>query len=192
MKFVFFLFLIACSTAPSVKNLTYKQTITHQECLKPLQNLEVSAPRKIQSALLQSTGTAGSYILTSAGVVTDTVVVSTGFIGTVYLCSQGGGSSGCGEVFGGYMGVMEHLDLLWTTKKAFNGTSTWRCPYVDHISKAMRKVSDCLYDNGEYVAAFEQLSIIESDPVMDDCLSSGEKKKNEMFKSELVTKKSGF
>ncbi len=187
MKHLILFFFVACSTAPSVKNLTYKQTINNRGCLQPLENLEVSAPQRIQSALLQSTGTAGSYLLTSAGVVTDTVVVTSGFVGTVYLCSQGGGSSGCGEVFGGYMGIMEHMDLLWTTKKAFTGTSSWRCPYVDHISKAFRKVSYCLHEKGEYVAAFEQLNIIEADVVLRECISNGEKLKFESLKTKLTS-----
>ncbi len=185
MKYLFLFSLVACSSAPSVKKFSYAQTINHQECLKPLENVSLPFPQKIQNAVLQTTGLTGSLLVTSMGVVSDTVVASGGIAG-LYLCADGNGGHGCGDLVGVYFGVMEDLDLLWTTQKAYKGTSAWRCPHVDHISRAMRKASSCLHKNGEYVAAFEQLDRLESDEVMETCMSDVEKEKVQNLKTEVL------
>lgn len=185
LKYFFFLSLLACTSAPSVNKLTYRESIQHQECLNPLSQLSVPFPQKVQNALFQTTGVTGSLLVTSVGVVSDTVVASGGIAG-LYLCADGNGGSGCGDLMGAYFGVMEDLDLLWTTKKAYKGTSSWRCPYVDHISRAMRKVSTCIHDNGEFVAAFEQLNRLDTDDVMALCSSEFEKEKVRNLKVEVL------
>ncbi|MES2526052.1 MAG: hypothetical protein V4598_03160 [Bdellovibrionota bacterium] len=192
MKFVFFFFLIACSTAPSVQQLTHDEII-HKECLAPLEDVKLSPQRQMLSLFQQTTGTAGSLLATSVGVVSDTVVVTTGIVGTAYLCVD---SAFCGDVLEGYVGIMQEADLLWSTKKAYNASSSWRCPYVDHISKAFRKVSSCLHAKGEYVAAFEQLNNVEDDHVLKKCISETEREKLKVLQAELtipsMTKESGF
>lgn len=194
MKFLILLFLIACSSAPSVEKLTH-DNIQHKECLAPLETVTLSPQRQMLSLLQQTTGTAGSLIATSAGVVSDTVVVTTGVVGTAYLCID---ANFCGEVLEGYVGIMQEVDMLWSTKKAFNASSSWRCPYVDHISKAFRKVSSCLHSKGEFVSAFEQFNMVESDSVLKKCISNAEREKLKALEAQLtlpsasVTEKSGL
>ena len=55
-----------------------------------------------------------------------------------------------------------------------------------HISRAFRKVSECLHDKGEYVAAFEKLGIVEEDQVLKSCSSGAEKEKIEDLKARLI------
>ncbi len=192
MKFFIFLFIVACSTAPSVEKLTH-DNIQNKECLTPLESVTLSPQRQVMSLLQQTTGTAGSLIATGAGVVSDTVVVTTGIVGTAYLCID---SHFCGEVMEGYVGIMQEVDMLWSTKKAYNASSSWRCPYVDHISKAFRKVSSCLHEKGEFVAAFEQFNIVEGDSVLKRCISNSEREKLKELEAQLtqpsLTKKSGL
>ncbi len=176
MRYLILFFLFACTSAPPARNFM-SANIKHKECLAPVENLSVSLPARIQNAFLQTTGTAGSLLVTSAGVVSDTVVVSTGVAG-VALCGYGNASSaGCGDLIGGYFGLMDHMGLIWTTKKAYQGTSSWRCPEVDHISRAYRKVTRCLHKNGELVEAFEQMGRLEHDELLSECASDVEKEK---------------
>ena len=174
--------LFSCASAPSPEKLAYKD-IRHRECLSPLENL--SGPRNTFMNLFQQTaGAAGSVVATGAGVVSDTIVVSTGILGTVYLCSRD--NFWCEDILGGYVGIMEETDLLWSTKKAYAGTASWRCPYVDHISRAYRKVSECLHEKKEYVAAFEQMSLLEHDHTINECISETEREKWQALKTELT------
>ncbi len=189
MKFIFFLFLIACSTAPSVQQLTHDD-IQHKECLAPLEEVSLSPQRQMLSLVQQTTGTAGSLMAAGVGVVSDTVVVTTGLVGSALLCGQF-----ChGDILELYVEGMQEANLLWTTPRVYKASSSWRCPYVDHISKAFRKVSSCLHSKGEYVAAFEQLNMVEDNKVLKRCISDFEKGKILVLKTELqsVTDKSGF
>lgn len=58
---------------------------------------------------------------------------------------------------------------------------------MDHISRAFRKVSECLHDKGEYVAAFEQMNILEDDDVLSECVSETEKEKLRNLQVRLRT-----
>lgn len=181
MRWMLFL-LVACTTAPSVKRLTHEK-IENKECLRPLENITVRPEQTVLGLFKQTAGTAGTVVATGAGVVSDTVVVSTGLIGTAYLCVDG---HFCDDIMGGYVGIMEEADMLWTTKKAYKASSSWRCPYVDHISKAFRKVSSCLHEKKEFVAAFEQLNIIEANSVLSECVSATEKEKLEELRTQFI------
>lgn len=183
MKWLMTFFLISCATPPSVKTLTRKD-IQNKACLKPLEDVKLSAIQTVGSLLQQTVGTAGTVVATGAGVVGDTIVVGTGLAGTFYLCARD--SIFCEDIMSGYVGLMEEADLLWSTKKAMKTSEKWRCPQVDHISEAFRKVSNCLYVQGEYVAAFEQLALIQENTVMSDCTSDLEREKVEELKAKLI------
>ena len=183
MKYLILLSLIACTTAPSIQKLTHDK-IKNKECLTPLENVKLTPGQTVMGLFQQTAGTAGNVVATSAGVVGDTIVVGTGLAGTFLLCAQD--SIFCDDLLGSYVGLMEEADLLWNTKKAYKGSSSWRCPQVDHISRAFRKVSECLHDKGEYVAAFEQIGIVEDNDVLKNCSSGPEKEKMETLKAQLV------
>jgi hypothetical protein len=183
MKWIFLILALSCTTAPPVKKLVLKD-IKSKDCLKPLEDVKLNTIKTFAGLLQQTAGTAGTVVATSAGVVGDTVVVGTGLAGTFYLCARD--SLFCEDIIGGYVGIMEEADMLWSTKKAYNTSTKWRCPQVDHISHAFRKVSSCLYVKGEYVAAFEQLALIEENMVMSDCMSDLEKEKIQELKAKLT------
>lgn len=111
---LFLLLLLACTSAPSVQKLTHDE-IKNKECLEPIEKVTHSPQRRLKNLFQQTTGTMGSMVATGAGFVSDTVVVTTGVLGTAYLCVDG---DFCGEVMEGYFGIMEEVDLLWSTKKA--------------------------------------------------------------------------
>ncbi len=171
MKWILLILALSCTTAPPVKKLVLKD-IKSKDCLKPLEEVKLNAIETFAGLLQQTAGTAG------------TVVVGTGLAGTFYLCARD--SLFCEDIIGGYVGLMEEADMLWSTKKAYNTSAKWRCPQVDHISYAFRKVSSCLYVKGEYVAAFEQLALIEENMVMSDCMSDLEKEKSQELKAKLI------
>lgn len=183
MKYLVLSLLLACTTAPSVQKLTH-DNIKNKDCLTPLENVKLTPGQTVMGLFQQSAGTAGNVVATSAGVVGDTIVVGTGLAGTFVLCAKD--NIFCDDLLGSYVGLMEEADLLWNTKKAYKVSSSWRCPQVDHISRAFRKVSECLHDKGEYVAAFEQIGIVEDNQVLKSCSSGPEKEKLEILKSKLL------
>lgn len=183
MKLIFLFLALSCTTAPPVKKLILKD-IKAKGCLKPLEDAKLNTIEAFTSLLQQTAGTAGTVVATSAGVVGDTVVVGTGLAGTFYLCARG--SLFCEDIIGGYVEIMEEADMLWSTKKAYKASSSWRCPQVDHISRAFRKVSSCLHGKGEYVAAFEQLNRLEAHSVLNECVSNGERVKLENLRAQLI------
>lgn len=183
MKWIFLILTLSCTTAPPVKKLILKD-IKNKECLKPLEDAKQNVIQTFAGLMQQTAGTAGTVVATGAGVVGDTVVVGTGLAGTFYLCARD--SLFCEDIIGGYVAIMEEADMLWSTKKAYNTSAKWRCPQVDHISSAFRDVSHCLYVQGEYVAAFEQLALVQENMVMSDCMSDLEKERVEELKSKII------
>lgn len=175
---IFFLAaLISCAHSPEPRSFATGNSVENQECLKHIEEADVKKDRSVLRVLAQTTGTTGSYFFTSFGVITDTVLVSTGVAGSVWLCSMGNRLDGCGQILGSYMGLMEDLNLVWMTKKIHRGTATWRCPPVDHISRAVRRASTCLHEKGEFIAAFEQIDHLKTDELITECSSEEELEK---------------
>lgn len=186
MKFFFLFLFFACTSAPHKSSFRYSETVEHDECFAKLESEKHHRQQiRIQDTIVQTTGTTGSVIVTGFGVISDTVVLAPGVAGTILLCSKMPDLR-CPGMIVHYSSFMNRLGLLWTTEKIFESTYSWRCPNVDQISKIYREVTTCLHNNKEYVAAFGQLAILESEHLLQECISEYERDEWNKLKKTLM------
>lgn len=173
-KIILLLFICACSSAPKHSELNLSSMESHPECKIQAEDLELPLYRQSTNLLLRGVGTTGSMAFTGLGLVSDVAVVSVGAVGIAALCDPSL-SPACGDVLEGYLGAMEETDLLWSTKRAYVYSQKWRCPYVDHVSKALRKSAWCNHQRQHFLAANGILATLESHQVLNECSSESEK-----------------
>jgi hypothetical protein len=173
-KFIILLFLSACSSAPKHSELNLSYLESHPDCKIQPEDLELPLYRQSTNLLARGMGTTGSLAITSLGLVSDVAVVTVGAVGIAAICDPSL-SSACGDVIEGYLGAMEKSDLLWSTKRAYVYSQKWRCPYVDHVSKALRKSALCNHKRQHFLAANGILATLETHQVLNECSSDLEK-----------------
>jgi hypothetical protein len=182
LRLLFIFLLSACSSAPKHTDLNLSSLESHPECKIHAKDLELPLYRQSTNLLARGMGTTGSLAITSLGLVSDVAVVTVGAVGIAALCDPSL-SSACGDVIEGYMGAMEKSDLLWSTKRAYVYSQKWRCPYVDHISEALRQSASCNYQRQHFIATNGILATLESNQVLNECSSEFEKNQvNELTK----------
>lgn len=177
LKNILILLLItACSSAPKKELKNFSDS--HPACQIDAKDLDLSLLDASGQNLSRGIKTSGSLMFTTVGYVTDVAIIGAGIITLAWLC---------GDVFAA--DCVDAADLVegdyngignWT----FDQTAKWRCPYVDHISKAVRESADCNYKHEHFIEAFEQMNFLERNKVMRDCTTTQEQNKvSDLLKS---------
>ena len=143
---------------------------------------------KIARITKQGVGTSASYLLSGVGYAGEVLVyTSGGLIFGVALCSpimvvegvtrsQAGFTGECISKVGG--SIMEQgFDSKGVGNDIFQETATWRCEDVDHITKGLRKVTECMAKKGNTEGAKSQLQALLKDKTVRKCVSRPERKK---------------
>lgn len=167
-KSILFLLLIAaCASAPEKELKNFSDS--HSACRIDAKDINLSIMENSQNTLSRGIKTSGSLMFTTVGFVTDVAIIGAGIITLAWLC---------GDVFA--VDCIDAVDLVegdykgvgnWT----FDKTEKWRCPYVDHISKAVRESAECNYKHELFIEAFEQMNFLERDKVMRGCTTTLER-----------------
>lgn len=180
MKAILSLLLIAsCASAPKKEAITnFSQS--HPSCQIKAEDLDLTVFKTSSNGITRGMKTSGSLIFTTVGYLTDVVVISASVIGLAYLCGDHFAVDcvDATDMFeGGYTGIGN-----WT----FDKTERWRCPYVDHISEAVRESAECNYKKNHYIEAFEQMNFLARNDVMKTCSSDLERQK---FQTQMESMK---
>lgn len=141
-----------------------------QACLMPLVDPPIKKDAQLSSIIRQGVGYPSSYLLTGIGFTTDIALYTGVITGAVMFCGQFSSA----DCFGGLVGM---FDSSYNSlgKSAYEKTELWRCPYVDHISKALRQTTECLKTNNMDKEALEQLDLIRYDKILQTCSTEFEK-----------------
>ena len=93
MKYFIQVFLLACTTAPSVKKLTH-DNIKNKDCLTPLDHVCLSPGETVLNLFQQSAGTAGNVVATAVAIrswrehsssVPETIFSATTYSGAMWV-----------------------------------------------------------------------------------------------------------
>lgn len=174
---------LACATAPKKKELSVYFSEPHPECSLSSRDFDLPFTQNVLQLLSQGATTTGSYVVTMLGLTSDVVVVSTGLFGTAMLCGKLCPPND--KIFGTYIKEMEKINFLWSTQRAYFSTEQWRCPYVDHIAQNIRLKSQCNLDHGAYLAAMEQINLLETHSLLNSCISEAERLEIQGLKSKI-------
>lgn len=170
---ILILFLIAsCASAPKQEALT-SFSDSHPSCQIEASDLQLSVLKTSETGLTRGLKTSGSLVFTTIGYVTDVVVIGAGVVSLAWLCGESSGGN-CLDVAFTPLSEFDYTGIgNWT----FDKTASWRCPYVDHISQAIRKSAKCNYEHEHFIEAYEQLQFLEQNRVMKNCLSNLEEER---------------
>lgn len=185
-KILLLFLLVSCASTPKKHELESSFSESHPACKLNVEKHQPSFFVAAAENLFRGIKSTGSYTLTTLGYTTDTVLVGSGVVALGWLCIEGH-SSDCGDILEGYVQILKSADIVSLGNKAYTGTSSWRCPYVDHITKAIREVAACNSKHSHYIAAFAQLDQVELKPILKECISSVEKLKVEELRSQIET-----
>lgn len=194
MKTIFYILLsilLSCSHTQPEKRYLPQHKIEKGSCLEKLNTIEQSRLKQTYNVMAQGAGTGASYVLTGAGYTADAAIIVVGGIGVgAIACSPiillEASLNGSGDASGRCIGNV--MDKVFESKQpdmggsAYKKTKKWRCPKVDHISKALRKVASCYKQKGELQLAKEQLYRINNDRLLRTCSSKEEIKKLKLQK----------
>lgn len=158
-----------------LQNLDY---LSHEECIIKKEDLElplfIRTSRNLESGIKSS----GSYALTTVGYATDVVIFGGVVVGMVWLCGESSGGS-CVDAVGNMLKLSAHAadatELKGFGSSGYEATSSWRCPYVDHISQAIRDSAKCNMKKGHFSAAFAHLDLLETNLTLKKCISDRER-----------------
>ena len=177
MKYFFItllIFLSSCSSSQKEKD--FNSLIANGKCEEAIQNIPDTTKHKIGNTLKMSTAGTTSYLLTGTGYLVDYVILIGSGVATLAIsCGPSIAASiaakGAGQIQCLPIGFLKDTKL---GPKIYEQTSELRCQNIDHISKAMRKISGCYSDSGKNEKAKKQLLTIIKDPYYQKCLSAGE------------------
>lgn len=175
-KLLLLLLMVGCASAPKHEALN-SFSDSHPDCQIKSDDLKLPLIKSTGQTFSRSIKTTTSIMATTVGYATDVVIVGGTIVGLAYLCQYGCSSLDI-PIFDSYTGVGN-----WTYKE----TSSWRCPYVDHISEAVRKSAKCNYEHGNYVEAYEELNFLDHNKVMKDCLSHLEVEKVDNLRNSFTS-----
>lgn len=175
-KVLMLLLLVSCASAPKHETLT-SFSDSHPDCKIMSDELNLPFLKSTGESFSRGIKSTTSVMFTTVGYATDVVIVGGTIVGLAYLC-QYGCSGDFPPLFDSYTGVGK-----WTYKE----TASWRCPYVEHISEAVRKSAKCNYEHGNYVEAYAQLNFLNQHKVMKDCLSHLEVEKIENLRNSFTS-----
>ena len=176
-RILLLLILASCATAPKHETLT-SFADSHPECKIKPDDLNLSIFRSTGESFARGITSTTSMMVTTVGYATDVVIVGGVVIGVAYLCQYGCSDIVAPQIFNSYSSVGK-----WTYKE----TSSWRCPYVDHISQAVRKSAKCNYQHGNLVEAYAQLNFLNNNEIMSDCVSHLEVEKINNLKNTFTS-----
>jgi hypothetical protein len=185
-KILIFIFLVSCSSTPKKHELESSFSESHPSCKLNIEKYEPPFYIAAADNLFRGIKSTGSYTLATIGYTSDTVFVGGGVVALGWLCLEGH-STDCGNILEGYVQILKSADIVSLGNKAYSGTSSWRCPYVDHITSALREVAACNSKHSHYIAAFAQLDQVEMKPILKECISNVEKLKVEELRSQIET-----
>lgn len=166
-KIMILILISACASAPKKELSNFSDS--HPSCKIDSKDLNLSILESSGNNLARGIKTSGSLMFTTVGYVTDVAIIGAGIITLAWLC---------GDVFA--VDCVDAADLVegdykgvgnWT----YDQTEKWRCPYVDHISQAVRESAECNYKHEHFIEAFEQMNFLERNKVMRDCTTSLER-----------------
>lgn len=177
LRLLILILFASCASVPKHSQLAFDES--HPSCVIKEEDLELPIILQTKNILTTGIASTGSIAVTTLGLASDVIVVGTTAIIISPACQYG-----CGTAPEQVIAGLESAGLLWSTKRAFVYTESWRCPYVDHISKALRKSARCNFKQGQLVAANELLGIARSNETLKVCASDFEK-----YEVELLTQK---
>lgn len=177
MTFVLLMILNACS---SRRIHHFEELLAQNKCEEAILNIPDTTVQKVENFSTEALGKPVSYILTGLGHTVDyTLLVSSGIVTVAVACSpfllsslasNSHSSSSLG------LGCLPVNFLVKTNlgDKMYKHTENLRCTDVDHMSQALRKISDCYASTGNNEKALLQLANLKEDPYYKKCLSSKE------------------
>lgn len=187
MKSLFFciiILLVSCAHNDPEKTYLKPSTLEKDSCLEVLKKSKRDPATKVFDETKEGIGTGVSYLLTGAGYATDFVFIVVGGIAVgITICSplialeagHNGSGNASGECIGKVTGTyIEHFPFN-LGHSTYKNTEKMRCPEVDHISKALRKVAACYTKKKSFQKAKQQLDFIKDDRVLAKCTSVKEK-----------------
>lgn len=179
------LLIIGCSHKETENQYLVPSAVEASSCLAQLQSAKRETTYKVFDVVKNGVETGASYVLTGAGYTADFVVVLIGGVGAgVIICSPiialegglAGGGHASGECIGGVASsIGSYFPEDGLGKSLYQGTEELRCPEIDYISKALRRVFQCYQDRGQIEKARLQAKKLLSDPLLKKCSSSGER-----------------
>lgn len=186
MKLLFLLTALAIFSSCANQKAIKKDHLVGGHCESRFQETKLGDGEIIWQKISEGTGTSMSYLVTGLAYSTDIAISFTGgVVAAVTVCSplialesaarsNGAISGECvGKVGGKAISILN--PNLGT--KAYEGTSSWRCPDLDAIALGLVSVSDCYKDQGDINRAQKQLQQIIESRVFQECLSDKTMKK---------------
>lgn len=183
MKYLILFFLMSCASAPKKESFQKALSESHPSCQLEIDNPQRSFFTSTKENLSQGLKTTGSYVLTTLGYTSDTIFIGGGTVGIVWLCRDQ--ASDCFDLLRGYFGILGETDVIGLGQHTYQKTSSWRCPYVDHLGQAIRKVAACNMRHSHFVAAYLQLDEFDLNPVLNECLTPSEKLKSKFLRKRI-------
>lgn len=168
LRLLILLFLASCASVPKHDQLAFDES--ESACVITESDLELPFMLQTQNLLTMGLGSTSSIAVTTLGLASDVLVVGSTLIVLSPLCEYG-----CHDLPESIIRGFEKSKLVWSTRRAFKATEAWRCPFVDHVSRAIRKSAKCNYKRGNLVAANSILGSIKENDVLDLCSSDLEK-----------------
>lgn len=179
-----FVLCSGCTHTNAEKRFSKRYHFDQEEsCMNPLKNLERPTAYKVLDDSKQALGTGLSYIVTGASYTSEFIIgIGAGLGLGVIVCSplmaaevamqsSFNASAQCVGQIGGHIYQILPKGIGEATYKATEGL---RCPEVDHISLAMRKVATCYHSQNQSQKAKEQLAILREDYILKKCRSKQE------------------
>ena len=186
---IFIIFgLTACSSGRlKIDDLTIDD-VEDSDCMSEYHVPGEHELEKIARITKQGVGTSASYLLSGVGYAGEVIFYTAGsLVVGVAICSPliviEGASKGNGGISSECIGKMAgEVNISLDNKESlgseiFKKTETWRCEDVDHITKGLRKVSECMAKKGNTEGAKSQLHALLNDNTVRKCVSRPESKK---------------
>lgn len=142
---------------------------------------------KIARITKQGVGTSASYLLSGMGYAGEVILYTAGtLVVGIAICSPiiviEGASKSNGNISSECIGkVSGEVGISVDSKQSlgneiFRETEPWRCDDVDHITKGLRKVTECMAKKGNIEGAKSQLQALLKDNTVRKCVSRPERK----------------
>lgn len=155
-------------------------------CLKHLESSKRDSITQLYEVTKEGLGKGTSYLLTGFGYATEvTIYIVAGIGAGITICSPlilaEATVNGTGRVSGECVAKVggEAVKSLPSNigEDTYHATRLLRCPEVDYISSALRKVARCYRKKDQTKKYKEQVRALEKDSLLAKCSSKNERKK---------------
>ncbi|MFP5386063.1 MAG: hypothetical protein ACLGHN_08300 [Bacteriovoracia bacterium] len=181
MKLLFLISILAIFSSCANQKAIKKDHLVGGHCEGRFQETKLGGGEIIWQKISEGTGTSMSYLATGLAYSTDIAISFTGgVVAAVTVCSplialeSAARSNGTisGECVGKVSGKAISILNPNLGTKAYEGTSSWRCPDLDAIALGLVAVSDCYKEQDDIRRARDQLHQIIDSRVFQECLTS--------------------